>query len=199
MAEIVNDIKVDLVEAVGSLGITLSSNNTRIRHTETGVFDISSDGSIEVVSGNGTSNNLGKAISITSGNGGSGVNGQDADNIAGGTITIQAGDGGVQGTSDTGGQGGSVIINGGEGNVGSDGANVVLEGGGGGPTGKEGRVVCNSSFKVVVFTNDAARDSINRPLPTTGDICFVQEGTAPAGNNKLQVYTGTVGGWQICN
>ena len=51
MAEIVNDIKVDLVEAVGSLGITLSSNNTRIRHTETGVFDISSDGSIEVVSG----------------------------------------------------------------------------------------------------------------------------------------------------
>ena len=50
-----------------------------------------------------------------------------------------------------------------------------------------------------MFTNDAARDSINRPLPTTGDICFVQEGTAPAGNNKLQVYTGTVGGWQICN
>ena len=57
MVETVDDIRVNLIETTGNLGITLSSDNTRIKHSKTGVFDISSNGSIEIVSGNGTTNN----------------------------------------------------------------------------------------------------------------------------------------------
>jgi hypothetical protein len=46
MAEICDDIKVNLVEAVGNLGINLTSNDTRINHTETGLLDMTSNGII---------------------------------------------------------------------------------------------------------------------------------------------------------
>jgi hypothetical protein len=156
MAEIVSDIKVDLVEVVGKLGITLSSDDTRIKHTETGVFDISSNGSISISGGQVGSSNLGATVSITGGLG--------TGNENGGDLTIAGGGGGSGG-------------------------------------GKPGRVVCNSLFKVQVFTNDAARDGQYVAVPTTGDICFVINGTSPAGNKKLQVYTGSGEGegWQICN
>ena len=156
MSEIINDIKVDLVEVVGKLGITLSSDDTRIKHTETGVFDISSNGSISISGGQVGSSSLGGTVSITGGSG--------TGNGNGGDLTIAGG-------------------------------------GGGGGGGKPGRVVCNSFFKVQVFTNDVARDGQGAPTPTTGDICFVMVGTNPAGNNKLQVYTGSDegNGWKNCN
>ena len=106
MAETLDDIRVNLIETTCNLGITLSSNNTRIKHSKTGVFDISSNGSIEIVSGNRATNQYGFD--------------------AGGNIIVQPGNGNL---------GGSVSINGGEGvddsgnPVGNAGGNIVIRGG----------------------------------------------------------------------
>ncbi len=50
MSEIYDDIKVNLVEAVGNLGINLTSTNTRINHTKSGTLDMSSNGTINISS-----------------------------------------------------------------------------------------------------------------------------------------------------
>jgi hypothetical protein len=52
MSEIYNDIKVNLVEAVGNLGINLTSTDTRINHTKSGTLDMLSNGTINISSGN---------------------------------------------------------------------------------------------------------------------------------------------------
>jgi len=129
MAENVDDIRVNLIETTGNLGITLSSDNTRIKHSKTGVFDISSNGSIEIVSGNGTTNN-GSNITLQYGNGNeagyvkiTGGNGEV--NNDGGNVQITGGLGGNDGF------GGDVEITGGTGanatNV--QGGNITIEGG----------------------------------------------------------------------
>jgi hypothetical protein len=51
MSEIYNDIKVNLVEAVGNLGINLTSTDTRINHTKSGTLDMLSNGTINISSG----------------------------------------------------------------------------------------------------------------------------------------------------
>jgi len=135
MAEICDDIKVNLVEAVGSLGINLTSTNTRINHTESGTLDVSSNGTINISSSyinigidaknenqttdepseinikgrEGTANVEAGSIKIECGSGGEGLNSN------GGELSIISGSG--QGT----GTGGHITITAGNGILGNGG------------------------------------------------------------------------------
>lgn len=142
MAEICNDIKVNLVEAVGNLGINLTSTNTRINHTKSGTLDVSSNGTINISSSyinigidsknenqttdepieinikgsRGTSNVDSGSIKIESGSGGEGLNSY------GGELSIISGNG--EGT----GYGGQININAGSGKLG-DGGDIYIKAG----------------------------------------------------------------------
>jgi hypothetical protein len=142
MAEICEDIKVNLVEAVGNLGITLSSENTRINHTESGTLDVSSNGTINISSSyinigidaknenqttdepseinikgsQGTANVEAGSIKIECGSGGEGLNSN------GGELSIISGDGEGTGT------GGQINITAGNGKSG-DGGDIYIQAG----------------------------------------------------------------------
>ncbi len=217
MSEIVDDVKVNLIEAVSNLGITLTSDNTQINHTKKGVFNIESNGSVNIKSGDDADEGTGGSISITGGLGANNGKGGDinidagtgntGDNVQGGDINIAGGN--AKGTIHVGGsvsisagqggnstKGGNVTISGGGSTGTENGGDIFLYGGGAGSGGgKFGRIQCQSLFRVAVYENDIARNDFQSPL--IGDICFVITGTNPAGNNKLQVYTGS--GWAICN
>ncbi len=206
-----------LIEAVGKLGINLTSADTRIKHTGTGMMDISSNGSIYIKSGDGNDDN-GGSIEIVGGIGGNNLNGgeieitggtgNDGENAYGGAVTIMGGHakgnreggnvyigGGFGGDSST---GGNVTIEGGSGTGSANGADLILSGGSRGSvnTTRVGRVLCNTLFRVAVFGNDPERDA-HQALPVKGDICFVESGENPVCTNKLQVWNGT--SWTICN
>jgi hypothetical protein len=217
MSEIVDDVKVNLIEAVSNLGITLTSDNTQVNHTKKGTFSIASNGYLNIKSGDDVDEGTGGDITITAGLGANNGKGGDiniiagtgnlGDNVQGGDVNIEGGR--ARGTNDNGGsvsisagqggsttKGGNVSINGGDSTGTENGGDILLYGGGaGGGGGNFGRIQCQSLFRVAVYENDTARNAYNSPL--TGDICFVITGTNPAGNNKLQVYTGS--GWAICN
>ena len=214
MAEIVNDIKVDLVEAVGSLGITLSSNNTRIRHTETGVFDISSNGAINISSSNEAVDIDIASISITSGSGKEGQNsdggefsletGNGTGTGSGGQINIQSGfgilgnggdiyiqAGGSSNIAQGGAEGGSISIITGNGATKCGDFNIQL-----GPDpgasienitqfGPTGKFnIKYGAFKLAVFINEEARD-LRIPIASR------EKGDMCFVNDKIHVYNGT--------
>lgn len=139
MEEIVDDIKVDLVEAVGQLGIRLSSDNTRITHSETGLFDISSKGTINISSGN---SEIYTEYYKTPGN--INIGSKDATDETGESISINIIGG--RGTDEI--EGGSVNIKSGSGQEGqnSDGGEVFLETGNGEGTGNGGQLNIRAGF-----------------------------------------------------
>jgi hypothetical protein len=142
MSEIYDDIKVNLVEAVGNLGINLTSTNTRINHTQSGTLDVSSNGTINISSSyinigidsknenqttdepseinikgsKGTANTESGSINIECGSGGEGLN------SSGGELSIISGNGEGTGT------GGQINITAGRGKLG-DGGNIYIQAG----------------------------------------------------------------------
>lgn len=141
MAEICDDIKVNLIEAVGNLGITLSSENTRINHTETGLLDMTSNGVINISTGNsdiyaqgynllGNINigskdataetaELAESVTINI------IGGRGTADVEGGGILIQGGNGGENLNSN----GGSITVISGEGRGTGDGGNLYIKSG----------------------------------------------------------------------
>jgi phage gp45-like len=84
MAEITDDLKIDLLEISQSNGINLTSESTRIKHTKNGQFDITSNGPINISGGDG-SNFDGLSVVIN------GANGLENSNSSGGSIVIAGG------------------------------------------------------------------------------------------------------------
>jgi hypothetical protein len=153
MSEIYDDIKVNLVESVGNLGINLTSTDTRINHTKSGTFDMTSNGTINISTGNSEINtpdynvsgniNIGTkdatsttadpiSINIIGGNGSADIEGTG--------IYIQSGSGGQDldsyggeisirtGNGEGTGSGGQITITAGLGRLG-DGGDIYLQAG----------------------------------------------------------------------
>lgn len=161
MAEIVDDIKVNVVDAVGSLGITLSSDNTRIKHSETGVFDILSNGTINISSGNSEIYTSGYT---TSGN--INIGSKDATEETVDTISINIIGG--RGTANI--EGGGITIKSGSGKEGqnSDGGEFFLETGNGEGTGTGGQINIRAGFGTLGNGGDVYIDAGNSNNNTQG-------------------------------
>jgi flagellar basal body rod protein FlgG len=124
MAEIMDDLKVELLEISQSNGINLTSESTRIKHTKNGQFDITSNGIINISTGDGILNNndlqINGNINIVTKNADNTMDEELSINIVGGDgtsqvdgsyISIKAGNG-LQGANSSGGE---VTIYGGSG------------------------------------------------------------------------------------
>ncbi len=139
MAEIYDDIKVNLVEAMGNLGINLTSTNTRINHTKSGTLDVSSNGTINISTGNSKIDNqdynlLGN-INIGSKDATATTEDQISINIIGG-----------KGTADI--EGSSIYIESGSGgdNLNSYGGELSIRSGNGEGTGYGGQITIAAGF-----------------------------------------------------
>ncbi len=138
MAEICEDIKVNLVEAVGNLGINLTSTNTQINHSESGLMDMTSNGHINISSGNteiytqqyNVSGNINigtkdataateDPISINI------IGGRGTADIEGSSIYIESGSGGQNLNSDA----GEISISSGSGNGTGTGGQITIQAG----------------------------------------------------------------------
>jgi hypothetical protein len=119
MAELVDDFKISNVEITNELGINLTSDISRIKHTGNDIFNISSSGEINIrtETKNGDYDN---DINLYAGDG--------SDNITedneGGDIRFYAGNGGQNG------DGGDIRIEAGDGND-NDGGDIHIEAGDG--------------------------------------------------------------------
>lgn len=210
MSEIVNDLKVELLEISESKGLNLTAESSRIKHTKNGQLDIMSNGPINISGGNG-SNFDGLSVVINGGNG------LENSNSSGGSIVIAGGHGtgnaesgqiNITAGSNFGGTGGDIYLEAGlsqyeyDSYLGNPGGNIYISTGLGGEKcgdvnirlgpdvlainniGKSGRFnIRYGAFKLAVFDNNTERN--NRiPTPEKGDMCFV--------DNKITVYNGTV-------
>lgn len=139
MAEITDDLKIDLLEISQSNGINLTSESTRIKHTKNGQFDITSNGIINISTGYEILNENGFQI-----NGNINIATKNADNntVEQLSINIVGGDG----TSEV--DGSDISINAGKGLQGanSSGGEVTIYGGSGEGTGTGGNVFIASGL-----------------------------------------------------
>ena len=133
------DIKCDLVEVSSSLGVNLTSQNTRIKHNESGIFTISSNGIInlttanpEIVSSNedyrynGCINIITKDATLTTQEGENNINiigGSGNENVQAGSISLKGGDGLINRINS---DGGDIEILAGNGSGNGDGGKVRI-------------------------------------------------------------------------
>jgi len=133
------DIKCDLVEVSSSLGVNLSSQNTRIKHNQSGKFSVSSNGIInistanpEIVSANtdynydGCINIISKDATLTTQEGENNINiigGGGNENVQAGSISLRGGDGVVDGINSNGGE---IDIRAGNGSGNGDGGRITI-------------------------------------------------------------------------
>jgi hypothetical protein len=138
MAEITDDLKIDLLEISQSNGINLTSESTRIKHTKNGQFAITSNGIINISTGDGILNNndlqINGNINIFTKNADNTMDEELSINIVGGDgssefegsyINIKGGNG-LQGANSS---GGGVDIFGGRGEGTGDGGEVRIASG----------------------------------------------------------------------
>jgi hypothetical protein len=183
MAELVDDFKISNVEITNELGINLTSDTSRIKHTGNDEFNISSSGEINIrtETKNGDNDN---DINLYAGDG-SDNNYEDTE---GGDIRLYAGDGGQNG------DGGDIIISAGDGNDndggdinvyagdGDDGGYIRIEGGYGSING--GTVTIEAGEK---YGNNTSRGA---PLYLFGGYV---NGNAKGGNVELRAGYGSNG------
>ncbi len=145
MAEITDDLKIDLLEISQSNGINLTSESTRIKHTKNGQFDITSNGIINISTGDGILNNNDLQI-----NGNINIFTKNADNTMDEELSINI----VGGDGSSEFEGSYINIKGGNGLQGtnSSGGGVDILGGRGAGTGNGGDVHITSGFN---FNGDA--------------------------------------------
>jgi hypothetical protein len=65
MSEIVEDLKVANVEVSDNLGLTLTSENSRVCHTGTGALEVSTTGTVDISSANDLTLSSGNDLIIT--------------------------------------------------------------------------------------------------------------------------------------
>ena len=139
MSEVADDIRVNLVEAVSNLGINLSGTDTRIKHSSNGVFDITSEGIINISTGNEdvylVENQLNGNLNIGSKDADSTITEQRFINIIGGKGSAEV-------------DGSGIYIKGGDGleGINSTGGGIDIIGGNGQGTGDGGQIRISSGF-----------------------------------------------------
>ena len=139
MSEIYEDIKVNLVESVGNLGINLTSTDTRINHTKSGTFDMSSNGTINISTGNSEINTPDYNVS-----GNINIGTKDATSTTVDPISINIIGG--KGTADI--EGTAIYIESGSGgqNLNSDAGEISIRSGNGEGTGTGGQITITAGF-----------------------------------------------------
>jgi hypothetical protein len=178
MSELVDDIKVNLVEAVGNLGINLTSTNTRINHTESGLLDMSSNGIINISSGNSEIYTQGYNVP---GNINIGCKDATATTVNPISINIIGG----RGTADI--EGSSIYIESGSGgeNLDSSGGEISIRTGNGNGTGTGGQITISAGLGVLGDGGDiyitAGNSNNNNEGGVNGGNISIQSGN---GGNK---------------
>jgi hypothetical protein len=139
MSEIYDDIKVNLIESVGNLGINLTSTDTRINHTKSGTFDMTSNGIINISTGNSEINTPDYNVSGNINIGSTDATSTTADPIS---INIIGG----KGTADI--EGSGIYIQSGSGgqNLNSDAGEISIRSGNGEGTGTGGQITITAGF-----------------------------------------------------
>lgn len=131
------DIKYNLVEVSGSRGINLTSQNTRVKHNQSGKFTVSSNGIINLSTANpeifstgynydGCINIISKDATLTTQEGENNINiigGFGNENVQAGSISLKGGDGLINGINS---YGGDIEILAGNGSGNGDGGKVRI-------------------------------------------------------------------------
>jgi hypothetical protein len=187
MSELVDDIKVNLVEAVGNLGINLTSTNTRINHSESGLLDMSSNGIINISSGN--SEIYTQEYNVQ---GNINIGCKDATSTTVNPISINIIGG--RGTADI--EGSSIYIESGSGgeNLNSSGGELSIRTGNGDGTGSGGQININAGLGVLGDGGDiyitAGNSNNNTQNGANGGNITIQPGNGADNCGDVNVFLG---------
>jgi hypothetical protein len=189
MSEIYEDIKVNLVESVGNLGINLTSTDTRINHTKSGKFDMTSNGVINISTGNSEINTQDYNYNIS---GNINIGTKDATSTTVDPISINIIGG--KGTVDI--EGTAIYIESGSGGQGlnSSAGEISIRSGNGQGTGTGGQITITAGFGTSGDGGDiyiqAGNSNNNAQSGTNGGNIIIESGNGGIKCGDVNVFLG---------